>query len=716
MRASSLTKVTALLSVAAFAVAVGGKAYAANLADADQTKCRATIAKNVAKLASTISKAYDGCIKDQTKLGSGNCQNTVDADNKGKVAPTKVKFIEAVGGIKTKCDDTLHAQSLAQHAICGTPVGGALTSFAGVGKCLAGDSGSGDPETKAGLVDANVERWRASILNPDYAEALADKDVNKCIGAIGKNATKLLSTIQKEVSKGQNTSDKALGDENFKNNVSYSAPGSKIDVAKTKLFEGIQKACEALTPDKWAAIRSCDDDWVGVAECVTAKTIAVAEGLIASAYDQPGKCPGSVKVAIHHAAAGGEDLGTTDLDVGFTGLGHNAEVIDDFIGRVELDCGAATGNDCTACSATVSCAEGNCRCSNDVHTKCGAPFTVGGPCGIGTCEPYFGPPLPLAAGGAYTCVVNKITSDLVSNADISSGESDSVVSSAAHVYATGTQIRPCPTCENNQCVGGARAGLACSPDGHSDVYGDTSYDCPPTNPSISGASGLKINLNLTTGTASLNQSLQCDGGLPFPAFECGCNVCSLDVTRGCSSNADCTGFGTCTGPAPLPPGYVPAIRTPTSCNTACEPKPGSPGEGQCNGEAPGEPGYNISDDGPFDKYCDGFVKGSGEGILGCSTNGDCDTYGLPLGQGGNCTIVQRRACFLDTITADGSPGSEGSTLVSTFCSAPTTNSGVNNATGSPGPGRVALDFEFYGKCDAAALSPTWGPGGANCQY
>ena len=109
-------------------------------------------------------------------------------------------------------------------------------------------------------------------------------------------------------------------------------------------------------------------------------------------------------------------------------------------------------------------------------------------------------------------------------------------------------------------------------------------------------------------------------------------------------------------------------------------------------------------------FCDGFTKSNGEGILTCGTNADCLTYGVP--GAGNCTLADVRKCFLNPIEADGIPGTEGAVLVSNFCSAPTASGSVNAATGTPGPSRLSLDMEFFGRC--ADGSP-WGPGGANCQ-
>jgi hypothetical protein len=683
MKVSSL-KATAFLSAAVFAASVGTANAAA--VDSVNAKCRSTNAKNSSKHAATISKNFDGCIKAAVKAGSGTCTTTAGTDTKGKASAAAGKIGSGVG---SACAGATVA--LGEHQLCGTPVGGAIPDGATLATCLVG------------LNAENMQRWRNAILTPDYAAALADpsKNIGKCINAIAKNATKYFSTIQKEQSKAQNSSDKAGGDSNYNN---PGDPAGKIGASATKLADGITKACEDLTPGQWADVGTCDDDLAGVIACVEDKTQAIAEGLIASAYDQPGSCPAGVRVQIHHDAADGVDLGPTELDVGWTGLGHNANVIDDFVGSVQLACGAAP-DDCTSCSVTAGCADGNCRCTlpsghlasagTEAARTCATPF-VQGTCQAGeTCLPYFGPPLPLSAGNAPTCVVNKITDELVGNANLATGESDTSVSNRAMVYGGLGQNRPCPTCEAGLCNGGARNGLTCTVDGISEVFGATSYDCMPAPAAgISGA-GLKIELNLTDDAVSLPFALPCDPPIGF--VNCSCSTCTGDNSLGCNSNAECAaaGAGTCRTDG----SHGGAPRTPNSClDGTCEVLSGE--EGVCTGEN--------------ELFCDGFLKANGDGVLSCLNDGDCTALDseCPGGDCGTCTLAKLKKCFLNPIEADGTPGTEGAVLVSTFCSAPTNSGSVNAAAGTPGPSRLALDFEFFGKC--ADGSP-WGPGGANCQ-
>jgi hypothetical protein len=525
----------------------------------------------------------------------------------------------------------------------------------------------------------------------------------KCINAIAKNATKYMGTIQKEQSKAQNASDKAGGDSNY---VNPGDPDGKIAAALVKLSDGIIKACSEMTSDQWAIVRSCDDDTAGVIDCVSKKAQAIGEGLIASAYDQPGVCPSSVKVQIHHDSSEGADLSATELDVGWTGFGHNAGLIDDFVGSVALSCGAPNNNDCSVCNPTAGCDTGNCRCSNDVTDECSVAFGVGvaAGCSAGnTCKVYFGPPLPLSAAGTPTCVINEITAELVGVANLETGASLTDVSNRATVFTGIAQNKPCPTCVAGVCSGGQRNGLACTVDGASEVFGNTSYDCPPTVLSNISGAGLKIDLSLTSANDSLGFNLPCDP--PLGGLDCSCSVCSVlgnpavkDASNtSCNSEAECDAALGVTSTCMLGGTHGGAARTPNQCaDGTCE--NGGNEEGICAGE--------------FDLFCDTFVKSNGEGILPCSSNADCGTYGMPAAEAGNCLLNTQRKCFLDPIDAAGTPGTEGAVLVSTFCSAPTSSGAVNSAAGTPGPSRLSLDFEFFGRCPDG--SP-WGPGGANCQ-
>ena len=79
------------------------------------------------------------------------------------------------------------------------------------------------------------------------------------------------------------------------------------------------------------------------------------------------------------------------------------------------------------------------------------------------------------------------------------------------------------------------------------------------------------------------------------------------------------------------------------------------------------------------------MRANGLGILACANDADCTTND-PLN--GSCTLTQRRACFLDTITATGSADTEFPVGAAAFCVGPTSNTSINDVAGLPGPTKV----------------------------
>jgi hypothetical protein len=185
----------------------------------------------------------------------------------------------------------------------------------------------------------------------------------------------------------------------------------------------------------------------------------------------------------------------------------------------------------------------------------------------------------------------------------------------------------------------------------------------------------------------------CGGALP--GEDCHCRVCSTTPTVACSSNADCTGGGnTCTSngsgvPQVLPNGCA-------SDSFTC------PASGDCAIDAT--------------LFCDGFLRGDGRGLYPCTSNGDCTSIAgeCPGGDCGDCTLSEPVSCFPDVISAATSTnsGGEHAVLGTNFCIPPTSNPGVNAAAGSPGPGRVLIDFNFDILCDDGLTEMDYG--GFNC--
>jgi hypothetical protein len=278
--------------------------------------------------------------------------------------------------------------------------------------------------------------------------------------------------------------------------------------------------------------------------------------------------------------------------------------------------------------------------------------------------------------------------------------------------------------QDGLCLDGANDGLACDTGGVNPSFparsaqqtggGGYSLDCfPSVGKNISGA-GLTLGVTQTTGTATLEANLPCTGG------ECHCKQCSASPSSPCNSNSDCSGgscavssnfqcnanadcaslnLGNCTGIMRC------SLATSVSCtsNADCQNKPGgncNPSTCSVNGPSGTAPKPNdctsglcsdIGDGesecttGPDDRYCDGLLRANGLGILACGNNADCTTND-PLN--GSCTLTQRRACFLETITATGSPDTEFPVGAATFCVGPTSNTSINDVAGLPGPTKV----------------------------
>jgi hypothetical protein len=85
------------------------------------------------------------------------------------------------------------------------------------------------------------------------------------------------------------------------------------------------------------------------------------------------------------------------------------------------------------------------------------------------------------------------------------------------------------------------------------------------------------------------------------------------------------------------------------------------------------------------------VRASGDGYILCEDDSSCEVETIGF-DAGKCTLVQTRPCFLDPIVASGTPDPEKPVLVARFCVPPTSSSGVNAATGLPGPSRAKIEL------------------------
>ncbi len=418
------------------------------------------------------------------------------------------------------------------------------------------------------------------------------------------------------------------------------------------------------------------------------------------------------------------------LDTGWTGISHRSPVISNGKVTVGVSC-SASQRPCGVCTVSGPIENAHAgagelatrRCVSDTSTRCTSDAACTG--GAGDCQYFFGAPLPLAAGGVSTCVVNQFDGPVSGTANIESGDAETIAKLTARVYNGILVDAPCPRCigdgavndgvKGGTCDGGVRNGLAC--DANGDVparpdYGATSLDCPP----LPGASIATLPIDLSNKTGAVTKTLtasspNCSGQ---PPNKCLCDTCNNLAATPCSTNADCVlvGATVCGGKRCLSGTNNGA---PCSNNTEC------PGGGTCS--RPGEPtkpascldntstidtldcvdgdgdGEGECVEGPWDRNC---TLASGHAQRGCLSDAECG--GAPSSCGG-----ANRMCFLtgggtfvanalggtNTLTAVGAPDTpvrdvSSPTLASVFCVGPTGAAAINNVAGLPGPGRTTL--------------------------
>jgi hypothetical protein len=701
---------TAVAGVATMALVASATPASAQY-DAADAKCHATIAKNVGKYIASLGKQTSGCYKSVPKKASAGTEcfdATIggDSDLKAKQSGARAK---AVAGIAKACNDTDHAEVIALYGRCPSPAasvddGGATTgidTISELSNCLLT------------LAEEEVTKIaRETMGTTDNVNSIS-ATAGKCRAAVAKSVSSVIAGYGKDRAGCM----KANYGNSFQTNCGTDSPGDdaggKVAGTVAKLKAAIDKSCVAVTSEEFKAMGLCGTTTSSLKSCV-GDEIAVrgARGLAAMTYELPSDCGARVDrvgVFINPGNNGAGELTNTVLSTGYTGLAHGADVIEGFEGSVNITC----DEDCANCSVTVDTTKtrptSTCRCRNDSSLTCD---TLNGAdaddCGGNQCDCLFGPPLALNAAGAPVCVVNRIAQEIgqggSDGADIGTGDSTTTVVNNAVVHLGISQSQPCPTCEgdnaandgnaNGTCNGGARDGLSCDQNGDHAVFGPVSYGCmPEAVQNISGASGLPLNLVLSTGMSSLSSwNIPCDDPM---GENCPCGTCSGNKFRGCSQDSDCSdvGEGLCDNSA----GDRQIVRD--NCTTACT-----------DGECPDD----------FVSFCGGpnaLVRADGTGIVTCTTDADCDNTdcgnGTGVGLCGTCSIFENRKCFSDPVEVVGEPGTYGSDLAAAFCNGQTTNAGTDGAGGLPGAAALVLNFDYEGHCPNGDLAE--GPGMSNCQ-
>jgi cysteine-rich repeat protein len=433
----------------------------------------------------------------------------------------------------------------------------------------------------------------------------------------------------------------------------------------------------------------------------------------------------------------------SELDTGWTGIAHDADINDQVVTMGRLLCpGPYVGGPepCGQCQVVGLLADtGDCRCANNNRNVCDQPFqNDADDCGGAMCNCYFGAPLPLSSGNTPACVVNRFAVDVNGTANVDTGAGLINASLRSVVYLGINVVAPCPACGGTCTAPGSKLGEPCATDvncesaqnagdgvcgnfdptpkdgnrqgtcwsgnnnGQSCDIGayNTSFpapagggaglslDCFPSNGLNVSGTGLSIKLAQTTGTSALPPANVDCGFNSFPE-ECPCGVCTLDTGVTCTSNSDCTGVGTCAKVGNGKP------RQNQCSNSICTDVGG--GEGECQAD-------------PLLRFCDGVSRGDGSGFVACNSNADCAILGNFVGV---CELESVKKCFIDPITATGVQDPSFPVGVASFCIPPTGNPGINDVAGLPGPGRVTNAASATTFC-ASNPAVTYTPGVGGC--
>jgi len=770
MARKGTTLVGALQLVALVSVFAPAPALAAF--SAAELKCRDTIAKLGTKLSQTAAKAFNDCHAKRiagTVAAVTDCNSVIDADLKGKISKAAAKLAEKVPG---KCPGLTPANLNydACPAACATEVP-TINDFADVADCVAcvaqksveGMTGSAQGHPPLPLGDIEAE----------------------CHDTIGDGQTKHFRAILKERRKCQKSAEKdgATSTATCKT----ADPRGKIATARSKSEGAVDADCQsALLAD----LDSCAQNTLPFLKgCVFGTSDLVGTQVFNSFYEltsgggvttttfsgstttstttttmggggpQDPQCPNKSRLVLWAGTTGvscanngdctvgtcdvglGRCVTVSELDTGWTGLAHDADIVDQAVTVADLLCPgpAPTCGECTI--EGINPEARNCRCANDNRQVCDQPFVAdANDCGGDVCNCYFGVPLPLSSANTPACVVNRFRQDVTGTVNVDTGEGETQVRLASVVFLGISTIEPCPSCggtctapagsvgtpcgvdldcdtefgdgsgvcgnfdpvpddgvRQGTCRSGPNHGQSCDAGARHESFpapggGRQSLDCFPSNGLNVSGTGLKIDLDQGTSIKTLSVGVTC-GFPPFFVDECHCGQCSGDTTIPCNDDTPCTqaGAGTC----------VRAGNNDPLANQCA-------GNGICNDVGGGEA---VCDQGPSDLSCDGIVTANGSGFLKCVAQPDCDAF--PGGLAGNCTIPKDRECFLDTIVATGAPDPQNPVGAAAFCIAKTSNPGINSVAGLPGPGRVVNQGTVTHYC-ASNPAITYVPGVGGC--
>jgi hypothetical protein len=647
------TRILLASTMAASLVAAAFPQPALAAFDSTELKCRSTIAKSGGKYAKTVQKAITGCHKERDKNGpnSQDCNDLASADLKEKVPTAATKLQTKVA---SKCTTGTPGDILYQD--CPAPCSAAvptISSFTHVTDCLVC------------LTNANEEAMSETAYG-DPTAPIADDAEASCHKSITKNGSKLFNSVIKTVAKCQANFEKNGSETVSPSCVSNPGFGALTQTAYNKAQVSIADACDGVTLPS-ATLDPCGNEATvfDLSLCVVESARNAAQVLVTQYLElddggsttttQPTTTTTSDNTTTTLPGAGDPacpDLGelvlyskmsnepcttngdctfprycntalpnprcetTADLDSGWNGAGHDADINDGVKAMANLLCPGPASPGCGECAVTgLSPEADNCRCANNIATICDEPFAAdANDCGGAVCNCYFGAPFPLSAQGTPVCVSNRFSEDIFGTANPDLGAGEITANLRTQVFLGYTRDMPCPVCggkcsnDNSGCIfdedcdGGAtcvqdtagdgiRNGLCIrNPDTHvsdgvacevsatnasfparignaTPGLGGAGYsiDCQPdVGKNVSGA-GLKISLSQTTGLSSLGFGVDCDGS-GVGTDLCPCLVCSIDTSTPCDGNAVCGELQAFCDAAPNDGGI--ACATNAECNPA----------------------------------------------------------------------------------------------------------------------------------------------------
>jgi len=245
-----------------------------------------------------------------------------------------------------------------------------------------------------------------------------------------------------------------------------------------------------------------------------------------------------------------------DLDTGWTGIYHDTPVGVGGAITFAVQCPGPQLGACGTCNLTgpvqSTTTINNHRCVNDSSVICASD----GDCPSGPCSFFFGPQVPVSAGGVPVCFTNRVAGPVTGTLSPEGGSGESSFPIIASIFNGISVEQPCPTCSGatlestGTCSGGARDGMPCTVHGTTLHFGNMSFDCPASasGPACTGPTAPGGNTCWCEGQSERNA---CNDGVCTVGAdgEGVCNagpvdqICANQTFRVCTSNADCPASG-----------------------------------------------------------------------------------------------------------------------------------------------------------------------------